>query len=110
MSLRAAGMSSAEANLTRIAVDAIADGIGATVTAVQNIYQPFHRKVFDYIALNKEEMPSDRLLGKAAFAKVLRLLEGPQQSLDEVIADIDSGANNPARFCWQPIVNGGQKS
>ena len=88
----------AEANLTQIAVDAIADGIGATVTAVQNIYQPFHRKVFDHIALNKEEMPSDRLLGKAAFAKVLRLLEGPQQSLDEVIADIDSGANNQRVF------------
>ena len=61
----------AEANLSQIAVDAIAEISGGKVEAVENIYQPHKdRKVIDYSALNAEGQHSDQLLAKACLTHV----------------------------------------
>ena len=70
----------AEANLSQIAVDAIAEISGGKVDAVENTYQPHAgRKVFDYSALSKKGKHADQLLAKACLTHVRRLAadDGP---------------------------------
>ena len=69
----------AEANLSQIAVDAIAEISGAKVEAIENTYQPRNgRKVYDYSALSAKGKHSDQLLAKACICKVRKLADdGP---------------------------------
>ena len=64
----------AEANLSQIAVDVIAEISGGNVTAIENKYQPHAaRKVFNYSALSKKGKHADQLLAKACLAHARRL-------------------------------------
>ena len=69
----------AEANLSQLAVDAIAEISGGKVETIENTYQPRQgRKVFDYSALSKKGKHADQLLAKACLAKVRKLADdGP---------------------------------
>ena len=69
----------AEANLSQLAVDAIAEISGGKVETIENTYQPRQgRKVYDYSAFNKKGKHSDQLLSKACLAKVRKLADdGP---------------------------------
>ena len=69
----------AEANLSQIAVDAIAEISGGKVEAIENAYQPHAgRKVIDYSALGKSGKHADQLLSKACFQHVRQIVkDGP---------------------------------
>ena len=69
----------AEANLSQIAVDAIAEISGGKVEAVENTYQPHAgRKVFDYSALSAKGKHADQLLAKACLTQARRFTtDGP---------------------------------
>lgn len=69
----------AEANLSQIAVDAIAEISGGKVCAIENTYQPHAgRKVIDYSALNKSGKHADQLLAKACLQHTRKLAtDGP---------------------------------
>ena len=69
----------AEANLTQVVVDAIAEISGGKVEAIENTYQPHAgRKVIDYSALNAKGKHADQLLAKACFSHILHLADdGP---------------------------------
>ena len=69
----------AEASLSQIAVDAIAEISGGKVQAVENKYQPHKgRKVIDYSALSAKGKHSDQLLAKACLTHVRqKVIYGP---------------------------------
>ena len=85
-----------EADLSQIAVDAIAEAAGnPPIVAIENTYRPHEgREVINHIAVNDEGEPSDNLLGKLCHIDVINAVVGKgrkAESLSDAIEIIDSG-------------------